>query len=289
MFLKEQPQYDLISRLSVVIVNYNSSDAVGKCLSSLSEKITPIVIDNASADDPHRYLDSLMGSAKIVFSNENLGYSKGNNYGISLSSAPYILILNPDVAINSDTIAEMLRYMESRKLVGAAAPRLFSPDGKPQDYVNRFPKLWFTLAWGTWLGFLINRKVARGGLGRLYTYKDIDFSRGIWKIDQPAGACILLRRDAFSKLDERLFVYFSDVALCEEIVRNGYEIHLLSSLKAVHVKHYSTRGKKLKDLFDRDMLSYFRLHRGPFHYLFAFVFLRLDALLSKYFDRTRSS
>ncbi len=285
--LTEDQLEDYLSQVSIVIVNYNSSDAIPKCLSSLSDKITPIIIDNASDDEPHRYLDQFIQSARILFSKNNLGFSKGNNYGISLSSSPYILLLNADVSISTATIIEMLRYMESRAFVGAVAPRLYYPDGRPQDYVHRFPKLWFVLAWGTWLGFFINRKVARGGLGRLYTYGDVDFSHGVWKVDQPAGACILLRRNAFTKLDERLFVYFSDVALCEEIVRKDYEIHMLSDLRATHTKHYSTRGKKLNSLFERDMLNYFKLHRSNLHYFYAYFFLKLDARLSRYFDRTR--
>ena len=38
-------------------------------------------------------------NVKIFCTGENLGYGKGNNFGIKTSKTDYVLILNPDVIV----------------------------------------------------------------------------------------------------------------------------------------------------------------------------------------------
>jgi len=89
-------------QVAVVIVSYNTRDALRDCLLSLRKISYPdsftIVIDNASADDSTEMVRSEFPSVELVAESENHGFAKGNNIGIALAletGADYICLLNP--------------------------------------------------------------------------------------------------------------------------------------------------------------------------------------------------
>ena len=89
--------------VSITIVTYNSGRFIKRCIESVLEQKYPykeiIVIDNNSADGTIDILESFEDRCRIVYNEENIGFAAAQNQAIGLSSAEWVLTLNPDVLL----------------------------------------------------------------------------------------------------------------------------------------------------------------------------------------------
>lgn len=98
-----------MKRLSIIIVTYNSEKDIYDCVSSIKthcdiplSELELIIVDNNSrdADTMFKTLRELYGESIVLIKNtHNGGYGQGNNVGIRMSTAPIVLIMNPDVRL----------------------------------------------------------------------------------------------------------------------------------------------------------------------------------------------
>jgi N-acetylglucosaminyl-diphospho-decaprenol L-rhamnosyltransferase len=97
--------------IDVLIVNYNSTDDLRDCLTSLDgEEIRQIVIvDNASNPDQLSELEPIVSgreNTSLVLSSQNLGFAGGVNRAFDQTTGAeddLILVLNPDTTVSPGT------------------------------------------------------------------------------------------------------------------------------------------------------------------------------------------
>ena len=99
------------ARVCVVIVNYNSSEYLKKCLSALERQTLPphrtIVVDNASQKPLS--MDG-RGNVELICLQTNVGFAKANNMGIGRGlDTDFIALLNPDAYPQPRWLEEMVR------------------------------------------------------------------------------------------------------------------------------------------------------------------------------------
>nr|WP_042177743.1 glycosyltransferase family 2 protein [Kibdelosporangium sp. MJ126-NF4]CEL12723.1 dTDP-Rha:A-D-GlcNAc-diphosphoryl polyprenol, A-3-L-rhamnosyl transferase WbbL [Kibdelosporangium sp. MJ126-NF4]CTQ93483.1 dTDP-Rha:A-D-GlcNAc-diphosphoryl polyprenol, A-3-L-rhamnosyl transferase WbbL [Kibdelosporangium sp. MJ126-NF4] len=160
-------------RVAVVIVTYNSANALGTCLASLPAgldgvELTEIVVaDNASRDSTCETAKNFTElPVRVVELGRNAGYAAGINAGIaSLGTYDAVLVINPDVRVRPGAAARLAEAFE-RPGVGIAAPKLENPDGSLQPSLRRPPTVL-----RAWAEALIggNRAGRWGTLGELIT------------------------------------------------------------------------------------------------------------------------
>ncbi|PIQ43942.1 MAG: hypothetical protein COV52_04730 [Gammaproteobacteria bacterium CG11_big_fil_rev_8_21_14_0_20_46_22] len=80
--------------VSVIIVNYNTADLITRCLDDLHKQVGVtfeiIVVDNASADNScERIRSYLSDKLKLIESQENLGFNRGNNLAAKSAAGDY--------------------------------------------------------------------------------------------------------------------------------------------------------------------------------------------------------
>src|SRR5258708_38933889 len=89
--------------VSVTIVTYNSGRFIKRCLESVLDQKYPfkeiIVIDNNSSDGTIDILEPFEDRCRIVYNEENIGFSAAQNQAISMSDSEWVLTLNPDVLL----------------------------------------------------------------------------------------------------------------------------------------------------------------------------------------------
>ena len=68
----------------------------------------------------------------LYASEQNLGYTGGNNLGMAASRGRYVLILNPDTEVVGAALPAMVAYMDAHPAVGVLGPQLLWPDGTVQ-------------------------------------------------------------------------------------------------------------------------------------------------------------
>ena len=96
-------------KVSVIVLNFNQYKLTIDCIESLLkqsfEDFEIILIDNFSKDESYKkFMDKFENNPqiKIFQTNKNLGYTGGNNFGVTKSNGNYIAILNNDTEVEQD-------------------------------------------------------------------------------------------------------------------------------------------------------------------------------------------
>ncbi len=120
-------------RVAVIVVTYQSHAHLPDLWSSLRAQTHRnwelIVVDSASTDETRRWLESHCPEARLIASNQNLGYRKGNRLGMEQASTggeepDYLLILNDDVELHPYAVERMVAAAEDAPDVAIVAPAI---------------------------------------------------------------------------------------------------------------------------------------------------------------------
>ncbi len=128
-------------KLSIITLTYNHLDYTKKFIESLykyTKDFELIIVDNGSTDGTVEYLKSLNG-IKLILNGENLGFSKGNNQGISIAEGEYIGFLNNDVLLYPKWFEEVENVFENER-AAFVSPRHVNPH---YDDTNEYKYLKF--------------------------------------------------------------------------------------------------------------------------------------------------
>ena len=71
-------------KLTIIINTFNSSDVIFRCLNSISPNYKVLVIENSNDIDFKKKLEEKYKNLKCYLTRQNLGYAKGNNFGLKL-------------------------------------------------------------------------------------------------------------------------------------------------------------------------------------------------------------
>lgn len=220
--------------LSIIIVNWNSGELLGRCVESVvasppSVVYEVFVVDNASTDNSLHLLRAseaaaaLGGRLRFVENTENLGFGRANNQGFALTDAPLLFLLNPDAEVTQGSIDSLVAALSSDVQIGATGPRMLNADGSLQPSVwPNPPTVWQMLLWGLWLHKLLPKKM-RGEL-LLAEHWAHDRRR---EVKMLSAAALLVRREVIEQVsgfDERFHMYREDNEWCFRITRAGWRL-----------------------------------------------------------------
>jgi len=105
--------------IDIIIVNYNSTDYLLRCLSSIYDALDKnisaavYVFDNASNDNID-ILHETFPHVNLSKNRKNIGFAKAVNYLIAKTTASEVLILNPDTFVEKGFFESMLDFMNCR-------------------------------------------------------------------------------------------------------------------------------------------------------------------------------
>jgi len=135
-----------MTKLSVVIVNYNVEYFLEQCLNSVRKAMKGIegeviVVDNNSVDGSLKMLRTKFPEVHLIANTENTGFSRANNQAIRISEGEYVLLLNPDTVVEDDTFHQIIAFMDSHPDAGGLVyawwmvRESFCPNQK-EDYLH---------------------------------------------------------------------------------------------------------------------------------------------------------
>jgi N-acetylglucosaminyl-diphospho-decaprenol L-rhamnosyltransferase len=240
-------------RIAAVLVTYNSLDDLQENFltwqSALSSFRTRFyIVDNNSSDGSQEFLTSLTAvtpALHIRLNDKNAGYTAAINQGIRMSEEfDYLLLLNPDIKMPESVISILLAELERFPDTGLVAPQMRFPNNVIQPSCRRFPHvrdLFFE-----WLPERLARHVP--GLKQGWKMDDFDHCSSR-EVEQPMGAFLLLRRQVLKQiglLDERFFMFFSDVDFCRRVLEHGWKIRFCADAFVFHTKGASIRKQRQK-------------------------------------------
>jgi GT2 family glycosyltransferase len=236
-------------KLAVIIVNYNVRHFLEQALLSVRKaseglSVETWVVDNNSVDDSVAMVQHKFPEVKLIANRENVGFSTANNQAIRLSTAEYVLLLNPDTVVQADTFQKTLDFMDSRPDVGGLGVRTIDGSGKFLPESKRgFPSPWvaFCKAFGLSALFPKSPLFNRYYLGYLSEFESHE-------IDVLVGSFMLMRRSVLDKiglLDEAFFMYGEDIDLSYRIVKGGFKNYYFADTTIIHYKGESTKKGSL--------------------------------------------
>jgi N-acetylglucosaminyl-diphospho-decaprenol L-rhamnosyltransferase len=232
-------------KIDIIIVNWNTGDYLKKCVESLikydNNNIGQIIIvDNNSSDQSVNSLEHNK-LIKIIKGKKNNGFGKACNIGAKYSQEKYLLFLNPDTRVFTNTIKHSLEFMEKgqNSKIAISGAQMVNNDGNIIKSCSYFP---------TASRFFFNSI----GLDNLFKnkgllMKDFDHRESIY-VNQVIGAFFLIRRDVFFKLngfDERFFLYFEEVDLSLRSFQLGYLSYFNSNIRCFHRGGISSNNDKV--------------------------------------------
>jgi GT2 family glycosyltransferase len=253
--------------LSIVVLSWNTLELTRRCLQSVLGRdhglaLEVIVVENASHDGSAAMVEREFPAARLLKNGKNEGYARGNNQGIALARAPLVLLLNSDTEVRDPTegpgtLATLVEFLRREPEYGGVAPRLVNGDGSVQKSCMRFPGLAVGFLYDSWF----ERRFGRSRSVRRYFMEDFDHLHDA-DVDQPPGACLLLRRDLLARIggfDESLFLFFNDVELCRAIADAGYRIRYLARPEVLH--HVGRSTAQFKDVVAEWVVNRVRYYR----------------------------
>jgi len=269
------PASNPLATVTVIVVTFNSAETIVRCIASLTKDLETIVVDNASTDGTADLVRKSFPHVRVVRNKSNHGFGAANNLGLSMATAQFALLLNPDAwAEESGSIQELAAFMENNDAAVACGGRLLNPDGSPQESACRDLTLWAVFSEQTFLEKLFPTYWV--------SLRHLRKSRDPLRVSQVMGACLLMRRvdRSFLKFDERFFLYCEDTELSARLQDCGSIWYLPSALFG-HDLGSSSLNNRWQSIayYNRGKELYFAIHHGKGAAVAAWLLNRFGATL----------
>ena len=232
--------------VAAVIVAYGSNFELPGCLASLRGRVgQTVVVDNFPDCPVPARLRARHPEVVWIDNPVNRGFAGAVNQGVAATTAPFVLLLNPDCELLAG-VGSLVDLCQRDRVAGAGG-LLLCADGSPQTgFFCRSLPTPQALALEA-LG--VNRLWPSNRVNRRLRMLDMDPSAGC-EVEQPAGAFLMLRRDALEELgglDEGFHpLWFEDADLCRRLRDAGYALRYSPGAKATHAGAHSVRELSLQ-------------------------------------------
>ena len=226
-------------KITIIINTFNSEDKIHQCLNSINSETKIIVIENSSNVNFKNDLEKKYNNVECFLANENLGYAKGNNLGLSKVKTDYALILNPDAVLENKTL--------DRLLITA----------------NKYPD------------FAIIGPAKQDE----YSKTDFNFNDGeVFQVSSLKGFAMFLNLNQFKDIgyfDDNFFIYLEEIDLCKRLKSKNKMIILD---KKVIIEHIGGSSHNKKIDFEMElsrnwhwMWSLFYFNKKHYGYFYALL------------------
>ncbi len=232
--------------LTIVIILYDSSDLIFKCLEKLCNfKI--LIVDNGRNDSVLERLKKNINIEKIISKNKNLGFGNGVNFAFNFIKTDYFLVLNPDVIIDENSIKELLIIQQEDKNCAISAP-LILPD---KDGYGTLPEKWKILTKNSF------------HKEKLLLYQNIKPSGNIC-VDVAKGCALLINSKHFKDVkmfSKEYFLFWEEVDLCRKFLNKKLSIIICPKATAYH-----EAGSSVKNNIRKFAIRTFHSEKSPLYY-----------------------
>ncbi|MDZ7772605.1 MAG: glycosyltransferase [Balneolaceae bacterium] len=196
-------------KTSVIIpTTAHGKPALEHCLLNLSNHCDSaatelIVVDNASLDNTHDYLEELKEknflNCKVITNSQNMGFAASVNQGLKRAGGTYACILHNDVEIKGPVIRQLENYLDENPdygMVGPLANKTLYPEQA-------------TRAW--------------------------EEPKGLQPTEILDSFCMMMRTGMGVEMDESFeLAFFEDFDLCFQIRDKGYRVGLATDVSVTH-------------------------------------------------------
>lgn len=232
--------------LTVIITTFKSDLKIENCLNSINPQIKVIIIENSQSESFRVNIEKKYKNVECILPEENLGYSKTNNLGLSKVKTKYALILNPDTVLDPQAINSFLEFTKNYEDFAIVGPN------QNEQIKNNL--------------------------------KETPFE--VKKIKGYAMFLNLIKFSNIGFFDENFFLYLEEIDLCKRVKQIKEKIYVDPNIQVLHFGGASVDPKLSEDVeLNRNwhwMWSRFYFNKKHTNYFFALIFM-MPKLLSSIF------
>ena len=226
-------------KITVVVNTFKSEDIIQSCLNSIDPGVKVIVVENSNNNEFKSMLETNYSNVKCFLTGDNLGYAKGNNFGLSKVKSQYALILNPDAIIQPGTLNNFLLSAQKLQDFSIMGPAKQDEYNKTNIHKNK---------------------------------------NDIFEVDKVKGFAMFLNLNQFKDIgffDDNFFIYLEETDLCKRLKDERKKIYLNKGLLIEHSGGSShNRSINFEMELSRNwhwMWSKFYFNKKHYGYLFALL------------------
>lgn len=214
-----------MATVTLVIVTYNSAEALAACAASLASVavaggIELIVVDNASHDDSAAVAARVLPQARVLRNDTNRGFAAAVNQGVAAGSGRLVATLNPDTIVEPGWLAALVAALDGDATIGVAGSVIRDEHGRVAHTAGSYDAITYR------------------------TDHHAGQATAIADVPYVTGAGIALRRvdwDALQGFDEGFFpAYFEDLDLCLRVTARGLRCVVVAAAQFAHRESSST-------------------------------------------------
>src|SRR5574344_224613 len=265
-------KYNLITHplVSVIIPTRDLASTLNKCLVSLYKSTYDnyeVIVVNNNSEEPETYelfdrYKKKYNNFRVIDYKEEFNYSAINNLAVKKCTGEYVLLLNNDTEVVTQTfIEDMLGYAKEPH-IGAVGVKLYYPDKTVQHA-------------GVVLG--VGGVAVNSYIG--FPHDDTGFAARLkvpYNYSAVTGAVMIVKKSKYIEvhgLTEELKVAYNDIDFCLKLIKKGYYNVVLNNVELVHYES-KTRGQghserymgEIKYMNDnwKDYLNYDNMYNSNF-------------------------
>ena len=214
-------------KITVVINTFNSEDKIQQCLKSIDPSVKVIIIENSNNLNFKNMVEKKYSNVNCFLAGQNLGYAKGNNFGLSKVKSDYALILNPDAFLIKGTLERLLVIANNFKDFSIIGP------ARQNEYV------------------------------KLDLHKN---EEDTFEVNRLKGFAMFLNIKQFKEIgffDEKFFIYLEEIDLCKRLKKKNKKIYLD---KKVIINHLGGSSHNEKINFEMELSRNWHWMWSTFYY-----------------------
>jgi len=214
--------------VAAVVVTHGPDPWLERSLAALQPQVDELVLVQNLPTEPRVSLPGV-----VALSNDrSAGLSQNLNRGIGATSAPWVVVANPDTIADAGAVEALRGFARSHPKAGVLGPRVRTPEGAWQPSRRRFPTVSGTLVRRSPLRALLKPQQRQ----RSHYLLDEDVTDPV-PADWLLGAFLLLRRSMLDELggfDEGFRLYGEEIDLCYRAAKAGWERWYVPAAAVVH-------------------------------------------------------
>lgn len=256
--------------ISVILVSYNTAAMTIESLDCLFTSVGDFelevfVIDNASKDNSVSLISTHYPNVTLIENAGNVGFGRANNQALSLINGDYVLLLNTDAFVKTDTLQKSIDYMQLNPGCGILGARLLGRNGELQPSCRYFP---------TPFNLFIERVGLRQLFPKIKFVDDVKFNPELTQpCDWVPGCYYMVRKEVINDVglfDPLYFLYSEEVDHCFAVKKAGWDVVYLSDISVMHIGGESAKSVGTISMVSRQVpqlqieseLLYFRKNHG---------------------------
>jgi len=211
---------EIFSKLTIIIPTFYPGPIINNCIDTLPESADIIVVDNGDDDELQNLLSKKNHNIRH-YKIGDVGLPKSFNFALNKSKNENILITQPDVVFEKNTLYELIKASSKYKNAGILAPIIYE-----NKKYSQFDSLDLHLSKN----------------GKIQTRKRVKkinkIPSGDFCVEAVNATAMFLKKSILKKIggwDENIYTYLEDIDLCIKLRRKNFSIIKVNSAIVHHV------------------------------------------------------